>query len=357
MGAISYRHVMDGNVVRRCGVAKLPHRFELSCDDKGKVAMSSRITLVLAVLFLLGALIAGYLGIAVSKPAEVPAVVNTSAPPVAIEQPAQTPATPPVEEALRHNVVVLARDIPAYTPITAEDLVIERLKVAPPGSFERIEILVGRSSWRTLTAGTWPSESSFDAGGTLARMIRPHERALALQVDEVTGASGQLSPGDYVDVLLYLPEDASNPSRSSQVVVPALRILGIGGLLGPDRDGKPVQNISADERFKQEQQRINARTVTVAVPEALLARLMLASQTGILRLAVRSAEEGNLQDYWAGETGSRDAAERLDSANRQLVSFRQLSLSATNTATPGTAGRTQRAVEVIRGNQITQQTP
>ncbi|EPN64329.1 Flp pilus assembly protein CpaB, partial [Pseudomonas syringae pv. actinidiae ICMP 18807] len=121
-------------------------------------------------------------------------------------------------------------------------------------------------------------------------------------------------------------------------MVPALRVLGIGGLLGPDRDGKPVQNISADERFKQEQQRINARTVTVAVPEALLARLMLASQTGILRLAVRSAEEDNLQDYWAGETGSRDAAERLDSANRQLVSFRQLSLSPTNTATPGTAG-------------------
>ncbi|NAT18148.1 Flp pilus assembly protein CpaB, partial [Pseudomonas syringae pv. actinidifoliorum] len=117
MGAISYRHVMDGNVVRRCGVAKLPHRFELSCDDKGKVAMSSRITLVLAVLFLLGALIAGYLGIAVSKPAEVPAVVNTSAPPVAIEQPAQTPATPPVEEALR-TTCGPARDIPAYTPIT-----------------------------------------------------------------------------------------------------------------------------------------------------------------------------------------------------------------------------------------------
>lgn len=123
---------MDGNVVRRYGVAKLPHRFELSCDDKGKVAMSSRITLVLAVLFLLGALIAGYLGIAVSKPAEVPAVVNTSAPPAAIEQPAQTPVTPPVEEALRHNVVVLARDIPAYTPITVEDLAIERLKIAPP---------------------------------------------------------------------------------------------------------------------------------------------------------------------------------------------------------------------------------
>ncbi|POR59143.1 Flp pilus assembly protein CpaB, partial [Pseudomonas avellanae] len=168
----------------------------------------------------------------------------------------QTPPTHHVEEALRHNVVVLAREIPAYTAITADDLTIERLKVAQPGSFEAIDKIVGRSSWRTLTAGSWLTESNFEAGGTLAQMIRPHERALALQVDEVTGASGQLSPGDYVDVLLYLPEDVSNPNRSSQVVVPALRILGVGALLGPYRNGKPVQDLNADERLKQEQQRI-----------------------------------------------------------------------------------------------------
>ncbi|MBI6817161.1 Flp pilus assembly protein CpaB [Pseudomonas syringae] len=319
--------------------------------------MSSRITLVLAVLFLLGALIAAYLGIAVSKPAEEPAVVIPPSEPVTTETAIQTPPTPHVEEALRHNVVVLARDIPAYTAITADDLTIERLKVAPPGSFEAIDKIVGRSSWRTLTAGSWLTESNFEAGGTLARMIRPHERALALQVDEVTGASGQLSPGDYVDVLLYLPEDVSNPNRSSQVVVPALRILGVGALLGPDRNGKPVQDLNADERLKQEQQRINARTVTVAVPQALVARLMLASQTGVLRLAVRSADEGNLQDYWANEAGGPDAAERLDSANRQLVSFRQLSLGPASAPTAGATPRTSRAVEVIRGNQITQQTP
>ncbi|WP_439852151.1 Flp pilus assembly protein CpaB [Pseudomonas syringae] len=319
--------------------------------------MSSRITMVLAVLFLLGALIAGYLGIVVGRPPDASVAAPPTGLPVTAEQTTQTAPTPSVEESLRHNVVVVARDIPAYTPITADDLEIERLKVAPPGSFDTIDKLVGRSSWRTLTAGTWLSESSFEAGGTLARMIRPHERALALQVDEVIGASGQLSPGDYVDVLLYLPEDTTNLNRSSQVVVPALRVLSIGELLGPDRNGKPVQDIAADERLKQEQRRISARTVSVAVPEALLGRLMLASQTGVLRLAVRSADEGNLQNYWAGEAGSRDIAERLDSANRQLVSFRQLSLSTASAPTPGATSRAPRPVEVIRGNQITQQTP
>ncbi|RMO88027.1 Flp pilus assembly protein CpaB [Pseudomonas syringae pv. philadelphi] len=329
----------------------------MSCDDKGKVAMSSRITMVLAVLFLLGALIAGYLGIVVGRPAEVPVAVPASAPTVTAELPPQAVPTPPVEDALRHDVVVVARDVPAYTPITMEDLTIERLKVAPPGSFDAIDKLVGRSSWRTLSAGTWLSESSFEAGGTLARMIRPHERALALQVDEVIGASGQLSPGDYVDVLLYLAEDTANPVRSTQVVVPALRVLSVGELLGPDRNGKPVQNVTADERRQQEQRRSSARTVSVAVPEALLGRLMLASQTGVLRLAVRSADEGNLQDYWAGDGSRRDVAERLDSAGRQLVSFRQLSLSPASASAPGAPSRTSRAVEVIRGNQITQQTP
>lgn len=329
----------------------------LSCDDKGKVAMSSRITMVLAVLFLLGAIIAGYLGIIVSRQPEAEQPV---AAPQAPAEPVAVPAAPvtaPMEDTLRQNVVVLARDVPAYTPITADDLTVERLKVAPVGSFDAIEPVVGRMSWRALTAGAWLNESSFDVGGTLARMIRPQERALALSVDEVTGAAGQLSPGDYVDVLLFLPTDADNPRRSSQVAVPALRVLSVGELLGPGLDGKPVDAISASDRIKQEERRATARTVVVAVPQALLARLMLATQSGTLRLAVRSASEGNVQDYWASENTTRAVAERLDTANRQMVSFSQLSLSPAASSIQTGAPRTKHEVEVIRGNQITQQTP
>lgn len=323
--------------------------------------MSSRFTTVLAVLFLLGAIIAGYLGVIVSRqpeaPAPAPAALAAAETVETPQAPAPGPAPAPVEDVMRHNVVVLARDVPAYAPITADDLVVERLRIAPAGSFEAIDSVVGRMSWRTLNAGTWLDEASFEVGGALARMIRPQERALALLVDEVTGAAGQLSPGDYVDVLLYLPSDADNLHRSSQVAVPALRVLSVGELLGPDLDGKPVNAISASDRIKQEERRATARTVVVAVPQALLGRLMLASQTGTLRLAVRSAREGNLQDYWANESASLEVAERLDSANRQKVSFGQLSLSPAVTPTQAGAPRGPRPVEVIRGNTITQQTP
>ncbi|GAB7532605.1 Flp pilus assembly protein CpaB [Pseudomonas sp. 3A(2025)] len=316
--------------------------------------MSSRATLILALVFLLGAILVGYLGVTLSS--------SPTPPPVPVEPVVQAPApvtAAPVaekaEDALRQNVLVLAHDLPAYTAIKAEDLTVERLKVAPPGSFTALDQAVGRSTWRSLAAGTWLNESSFEAGGSLARMIRPDERALAVAVDEVASAAGHLNPGDYVDVLLYLPQDTENSQRSTQVVVPALRVLSIGELLGPTLDGSPAQALSSEERLKQEQRRATARTVVLAVPEPLLGRLMLATQNGVLRLAVRSAEEKHLQDYWAAEAGSRDVALRLDTTGRSLVRFTQLTLAspASKAASPAAP----KPVEVIRGNLPGQQTP
>ncbi len=316
--------------------------------------MNSRVTMGLAVLFLLGALFAGYWGLVLSRqpvPAPTIPVAQTVAPPVVAEK--------PLEDPTRQPVLVLAKDLPAYQPIKADDLIVERLKVAPVGSFSKPEDAVGRMSWRPLAAGTWLTESSFEAGGTLARMIRPGERALALAIDEIIGAGGQLSPGDFVDVLLYLPADQTNTDRSAQTVVPALRVLSVGALMGPVNQGQDEQALSRDDRAQQQKLKTNARSVVVAVPEKLISRLMLASQAGPLRLAVRSAQERNLERYWAGDT---DIATQLDTANRNVTHFNQLSMQS-NVAAPRivAAGsdtpRGPRPVEIIRGNQITQQTP
>lgn len=315
--------------------------------------MSSRVTLGLAVLFLLGALFAGYWGLVLSRqPAPAPqAPVAQTATPV----PAPVVEEKPSEDPTRQSVLVLARDLPAYEPVKADDLVVERLKVAPAGSFSKPEDAIGRMSWRPLTAGTWLSDSSFEAGGALARMIRPGERALALSIDEIIGVGGQLSPGDYVDVLLYLPLDQANADRSAQTVVPALRVLSVGAVMGPVNQGQDDQAVSRDERAQQQKLKANARNVVVAVPEKLINRLMLASQAGSLRLAVRSAEEKNLERYWAGDS---DIALQLDSTNRNVTHFNQLSLQS-NVAVRASSGapRGPRPVEVIRGNQTAQQTP
>ncbi len=314
--------------------------------------MNSRISMVLAGLLLIGALIAGYWGLVLSRASEP--VAAPAAPVVSVDHTAAA-----VEDPTRQPVVVLVHDVPAFTPLTAADLAVEKLLTAPAGSLTQLDQAIGRTPLRTLGAGTWLTEESFSAGGPLARMIRPNERALAVAVDEVSGAGGQLTPGDYVDVLLFLRQDAGNAEQSAQIVLPAMRLLSVGDQLGLANDGKPAVPPPAtpEERVQAAQRRAGARTVVLAVPEPLLSRLMLAAQAGVLRLAVRSAEEQLLSRYWAGES---DASERLESANRDLYQFTQLALvgppkrvAQTSTAGPGV----RRGIEVIRGAQAAPQTP
>ena len=257
-------------------------------------------------------------------------------------------------------MVVLAHDVPPFVALTAADLTVEKLKTVPAGSLTSLDQAVGRTPWRALQAGTWLTEESFSAGGNLSRMIRADERALAVAVDEVTGAAGQLNPGDYVDVMLYLRSENGNPQPSAQTVIPALRLLGVGDQLGLTNDGTPGSPVpvTAEDKARQQQGRASARTVLLAVPEQLMTRLVLAVQAGSLRLAVRSADEQRLSQYWAGDS---DSAQNLDNAKRDLYQFNQLAQTAppissfNPTAARGTPRRS--GVEVIRGNQVTQQTP
>ena len=308
--------------------------------------MSSRLTLFLAAFFLLAALLAGYWGVVLSRPAPAPAPALPTAeqPSVAITPPPTVPVEPP-----RTAVVVLRKALPANTPLTEDDVLVERLQVAPAGAYQQIAEVVGRTSARPLAAGTWLEASSFQAGGPLARMIRSNERAVAVGVDEVIGAAGQLRPGDYVDVLLFLREEPHNPQSSAQVVLPALRVLSVGEQTGLANDGRPAQT-AEEQKARREQASMSGngtRTVALAVPEAMASRLLLAAQAGTLRLAVRSADEQRLARYWT----EPDAKPQVEAANRELYRFSQLSQSPVANAASLATRKAAPAMHIIRGAQ------
>ena len=308
--------------------------------------MNNRRSLVLAAILFIGAIAAGYWGLVLTRQQPVAEVPVTQV----VEQ-----SVASVEDQTRQPVVVLVRDVPPHVALTAEDLTLEKLKTAPAGSLTAIDQAVGLTPWRALKAGTWLTKQSFEIGGPLARMIRPDERALAVAIDEVTGAAGQLTPGDYVDILLFLRQDTANPQQSAQTVLPAVRVLSVGDELGMTSDGQPASEpLNAEEALKQAQRRVGARTAVLAVPEPLINQLMLATQAGTLRLAVRSAQEQRLSKYWAGE---KDAPGNLENAKRSLYQFNQLAM-ASPVRTP-VAGNPEvqrvRGIEIIRGSQTTQQ--
>ena len=305
--------------------------------------MSNRRSLVLAAILFLGAIAAGFWGLMLARQQPVPSA------PVAqvVEQ-----GVSHLEDQTKQSVVVLTRDVAPHVALTADDLTLEKLRTAPAGSLTSIDQAVGRTPWRGLNAGTWLNEHSFEIGGPLARMIRPDERALAVAIDEVAGAAGQFGPGDYVDILLFLRQDTTNPESSTQVVLPAVRVLSIGDELGLTSDGQPVsQALTAEQAQLQTQRRVTARTVVLAIPEPLVNQLMLAAQAGTLRLAVRSAQEQRLSHYWSGE---KDAASNLAAARRSLYQFNQLAMATPANKAPLTAPAgppRARGIEIIRGTQ------
>lgn len=313
--------------------------------------MDSRVTMALAGVLLLGAVFAGYWGIKLSQ---APQSVQIQAHAAPVVTPAVERLTQAADDVQRTPVVVALRDLPPFVPLNADDLAIELVRTAPPGSFSSVEQVVGRQLWAPLSAGGWLNQAGFEAGGPLSRMIRPDERAVAVAVDEVISAGGHLSPGDYVDVLLVMQEETGARERSAQVAVPALRLLSLGEELGPTRSGQPALAIRDKD---EEKARRAPRNVVLAVPQQWLTRLMLASQAGTIRLAVRSADEKLQARYQEGES----APIKFDEQTRNLLPLAQLVGRAAPAARPvsmitGGAPRMP-AVEVLRGGQSTWQTP
>ena len=309
--------------------------------------MNSRRSLVMAAILFIGAIAAGYWGLVLTRNQPIESVPLSQA----LEQ-----SVTSAQDQNRKAVVVLTRDVAPHIALTADDLTLEKLRIIPVGSLTSIDQAVGRTPWRALNAGTWLNEQSFEVGGPLARMIRPNERALAVAIDEVIGAAGQFGPGDYVDILLFLRQEGANPQPSAQVILPAARVLSVGDELGLTSDGQPVSLPVAGEQAQQQaQRRVGARTVVLAVPEPLISQLMLATHAGTLRLAVRSAQEQRLSQYWADE---EDALSNLQAAQRSLYQFNQLALADPAKAPVSTrsAGAPRvRGIEIIRGAQTAQQ--
>lgn len=300
--------------------------------------MNSRVLMGLAAVLVVAAVVVGYLGISLGR--------NGPAPVVSQPEPTGDPASEPVatveapapaveEQEPRLDVVVLSQSLPAYHTVREEDLQVERMRLMPPGSFDSPEALVGRMVWRDVPEGTVLNDSHFSSGGPIARMIRPGERALAIQFNQLMGAGGHLSPGDYVDVLLFLPEQEVNTDRTAQVAVPALRVLSVGSELGLATTGEPItppQQPAVDAQGNPQAapaRQANAETAVLAIPEALLTRFALAAEVGSLRLAVRASEEGRLTSYYRGD---ESLTEEL---NQQLFQFEKFALSQAERPQPG----------------------
>jgi pilus assembly protein CpaB len=239
--------------------------------------MSSALRLSIIMVFLLATTAFGLIAYNVNLPKQVPVV------PVEVAE--KGPAAPPTV-----GYFVAARPLSKGTLARDEDFTIrsalpERVpagailetpdtKIGLPGSLVRKFVDAG--SPVTLQDILRPRDRGF-----LASVLASDSRAISIKVNEESGVSGLIRPGDYVDVQLTQVFDKANPARRalSETVLRNVRVIAID------------QEIAQGGRSTISSAGKVAQTVSLELTPEQVKKIAVAKQLGTLSLAVRAAIE------------------------------------------------------------------
>ncbi|HZV98703.1 MAG TPA: Flp pilus assembly protein CpaB, partial [Methylophilaceae bacterium] len=195
--------------------------------------------------------------------------------------------------------IVAARNIAAGHALMVGDVRVTSMPQRDPHGYSNVSEVVGKLAMEPIAEGSPLLTSHFPVLGAIAQSVRPDERAVAVKVNEVIGVGGFISPGDHVDVLLYLRADRETANASSaQVLLSDVRVLAYGDEIDEEKSAEPPpagnrqaqSGVVAEGVKKLEAIKGKAgKSAILAVPEKDVARLMLGDSSGTLRLALRGA--------------------------------------------------------------------
>lgn len=246
--------------------------------------MNSTFLRVLATLMVIAAVATAYIGYRLSqkKPADTLKVVVPT-----------------------YTHVIARNTLPAGHILVSADLETATTSQFDKRSFSDPQALVGKTTTTPIIKGAPFNTSYFPASSVLGQGLAANERAVAIKVNEVVGVGGFIRPGDHVDVLLYLhSERETGEISSAQVVLTDVKVLAYGTLTGEDEpspaDPSAPAKLGASNRSGVSNDK-DSRSAILAVPAQALAKLMLADNTGTLRLALR----GEIADSSAAVTSNQ----------------------------------------------------
>lgn len=213
------------------------------------------------------------------------------------------------------QVMVATADISPGAVITKEMVKIvtwPRDLIPPKAAASPIQ-LEGRITNAPVSAGEPILLTRLAPKGTaagLAGLLTDGKRALSVRVDDVSGVSGFIHPGDHVDVLMEMAKPGS-ADHFSRIILQNIVVLSAGQTWEQSRDEKPVV--------------VNTVTLVLNTEQAEI--MNLASTQGKIRLALR-----NRNDLAEPATRGVDTSNLLGSTQGVNLT------AASHTAPPATHG-------------------
>ncbi len=176
-------------------------------------------------------------------------------------------------------VVVAATDLTFGTKLDRAQLRVAKYpkESLPSGAFSDIDSVVGQTT-KIFLAGREPITATklSSRGGGLSMLVRPGMRATSLEVNQVSGVSGFVLPGDRVDVLATVDGRGADQEAVTRTILQNAEVLA-SGQKTTQQDNKPI----------------TVQAVTILVDPSGAERLALALHEGKLHLVLRNPEDSD----------------------------------------------------------------
>lgn len=216
----------------------------------------------------------------------------------------------------------------------------------PAGAITKLEDLTNRRTRVRLFSG----EPLLDAKllpkgeqlGSVGVQIPKGFRVVSVRVDEVSSTGSMLLPGDRVDVVVHLPQNAA-PSITQSMTRTFLKDVKVFAV-----------NDTVDREHGEGEGKITARTVSLLVKPDQAQKVTLADQLGKIRLVMRNPEDEDDESIDDGTdvddiTGHQAESPREEEAPPPpLIAFQQ----PTPAAVPQPQEDPGFKVVVIRGSEV-----
>lgn len=261
-----------------------------------------------------------------------------------------------------YSQVVARKDLPAGHTLSANDLEVVNTQQLDKKAFSEPHSLIGKVITVPIAKGTPLKSSHIPSNDGLSYALTPHERAVAIKVNEVIGVGGFIKPGDQVDVLLYLRADKENGETSSaQVVISNVKVLAYGDLV-PDAEDeqtdtskKPTSlTLGGNKKSAETSKKNDSRSAILAVAEQDISKLMLAESAGQLRLALRAKTYQPTTPTGSESNRFISMGDIAQSSSRNAVSSKNNAVSMTvqpNKTVKHSSSKRER-VTIHRGEQV-----
>jgi pilus assembly protein CpaB len=184
------------------------------------------------------------------------------------------------------GILVAATDIAMNDRLTPEmvKMVQWPKDTTPPGAISKLEDIENRRARTKIFAGESILDKRLTGKGaglqSASDSIPVGYRVVPVKVDLVSGGSDLIMPGNRVDVMLHLVRDPNRGINETvtRTILQDIKVFAVNDVLDMEKEKDGSKSIAA-------------KTISLLVTPQQAATMMLATQTGVVNLVMRSAEE------------------------------------------------------------------